>query len=148
MSAIDITLLENLVGYHLKKAYFALVGEMESQLGKLGMAPPEFAILSLVASNPGVTQSKLNAHLYISRSWCSELIEQLLDKKLIQRDPINLKSFGLYITPKGERHLKKSRAVVDDFESRFRHQLTDQEIQQLITLLGKISAPAVTSKSL
>jgi DNA-binding MarR family transcriptional regulator len=137
---IDSSRLENLIGYHLKKAYFCCTSEMEGKLKKLGISLPEFAILTLIESNPGITQSRLHAHLHISRSWCSEMVDQLLEKKLIQRDAINRKSYGLYIGPSGEAKLRKYWLTVSALESTFKARLTETESKLLTSLLKKITA--------
>ena len=109
--------LPSLPGYALRRAANATAAELSGRLGPLGLRQSDVSVLILVAENPGVTASALGRALDIQRANMVPLLNRLEDAGLIERAPIDKKSFALELTPHGHQLLAEARAVVETFEA-------------------------------
>jgi len=139
MAAPQLGFLSDLLGFRLKQATQILLGESEKLLRPLGISPQHFSVLAMVALNPGIIQSRLIDNLYITRSTCSDLIEQLIKKKLIQRTPIDRRSNGLTLTDEGADILQQAKKIVDENAVTATDHMEPEEVKELIRLLTKFS---------
>lgn len=112
--------------------------ESELLLNDFDISPQQFSILALVSSNPSITQARVINNLYISRSTCAELIEQLVQKKFVKRTPLDRRSYALTITRKGDRCLSDATKVVLRKGRESTAHMTRTELEQLIQLLIKL----------
>lgn len=141
MAAVEYGFLANLLGFRLKQANAIVLSDADLRLKFLNITPQHFTILAMISINPGIIQTRLIQHIYISRSTCSELIEQLIQKGLIARNPIDRRSFGLSLTPIGTDVLKKAKSIVLTHSSRTTAHMSNKEISELIKLLAMLSEP-------
>lgn len=139
MINIKDTYLDELTGFWLKQAFFAVMSNSEQHLAPLGMTVPQFTILAMIDLNPGIIQSRLIEHLYIRRSTSSELIEKLVQGDLLARKAIDRRSSGLYLTAKGEALLTQAKAVVQQHDRQATRHLTDAETNTLKRLLARLA---------
>jgi len=109
--------LPALPGYALRRAANATAAELASRLAPLGLRQSDVSVLMLIEANPGVTASALGRALDIQRANMVPLLHRLEDAKLIARQPIDGKSFGLDLTAPGRKQLAEARAVVETFEA-------------------------------
>jgi len=139
--AMEIGFLEQMLGFRLKQAHFLLLKGGEERLADLGITPPGFTILAVLSQNPGQIQSRLVDNLYLTRSTCSELVEQLIQSKLLRREPIDRRSNGLFITKSGEKTLSKARKRIENHTQKMTAHLSPTEIETLVQLLARLSSP-------
>ena len=104
-------------GYALRRAANATAAELAGRLGPLGLRQSDVSALILIAENPGVTASAIGRALDIQRANMVPLLNRLEDARLIERKPIDRKSFGLDLTEHGRATLAEARAVVEAFEA-------------------------------
>ena len=107
--------LPQLPGYALRRAANATAAELASRLAPLGLRQSDVSVLILIAENPGVTASAVGRALDIQRANMVPLLKRL--EGLIDRVPIDGKSFGLDLTRHGRERLAEARAVVEGFEA-------------------------------
>ena len=109
--------LPSFPGYALRRAANATAAELAARLTGLGLRQSDVSVLILIAENPGVTASALGRALDIQRANMVPLLNRLEDAGLIERAPLDGKSFGLDLTPHGRERLGEARAVVEAFEA-------------------------------
>ena len=109
--------LPSFPGYALRRAANATAAELAERLAPLGLRQSDVSVLILIAENPGVTASAVGRALDIQRANMVPLLNRLEDAGLIERAPIDRKSFGLHLTPHGRELLAEARAVVEGFEA-------------------------------
>lgn len=139
MQTVKTGFLGSLIGYHLKAAYFALLGQTEDRLKRLGITPQQFTILAMISINPRIIQTRLIESSYISRSRCSELIEQVIRSGYAIREPIDRRSHGLSLSKDGQRLVENAYAILSECERELSAHMTQDEITTLMTLLQKFS---------
>ncbi|QPS71726.1 MarR family winged helix-turn-helix transcriptional regulator [Lactococcus garvieae] len=105
------------------------------------LAKGQYLYLSRIFENPGINQKQISELLCVDKSTASRAINQLVEKKLIQKveDVNNKKNKLLYVTPYGEevypvifRELQYSTQIA-------LQGLDELEIAQINILLSKVS---------
>jgi DNA-binding MarR family transcriptional regulator len=109
--------LPNFPGYALRRAANATAAELAGRLGEMGLRQSDVSVLILIGENPGVTASAIGRALDIQRANMVPLLNRLEDAALIERRPLDGKSLGLHLSPRGAKHLAEARAVVEAFEA-------------------------------
>jgi DNA-binding MarR family transcriptional regulator len=109
--------LPSFPGYALRRAANATAAELSGRLAGLGLRQADVSVLILVGENPGVTASAIGRRLDIQRANMVPLLNRLEDGGLIERAPIDKKSFGLGLTASGRALLAQARDVVESFEA-------------------------------
>ncbi len=139
MSEVTKGFLEDMTSYCIKHAYHAMIDLAEKKLAELDLKVPQFSILAMVHLNPGITQSQLTDNLYVTRSTASDLIEKLVNRKLILRKPINRKASALVLSKEGEALFAKALGNAEKNQADLSEHLTKSEIKELNRLLLKLA---------
>lgn len=139
MILMDLGFLDQMLGFRLKQAYHFLLKGGEARLSPLGIKPQDFSILAIVSQNPGIIQSRLIENLYITRSTCSEMVEQLIQAGFLKRVPIDRRSNGLFLTDKGESIFAQARNIIKVHTEAMTSHMEPDEIDTLIKLLARFS---------
>jgi DNA-binding MarR family transcriptional regulator len=140
--SLDIGTLAPLVGYHLRRASGAFALDFHEAVAGTGMRQVLFGILSIVAANPGVNQGAVGTSLGIKRANMVSLINELVDKGLIERvvAPEDRRAFSLTLTDAGNAMLKDCVARIQNHEAKMLAGLSVDERATLLKLLGRIEA--------
>jgi DNA-binding MarR family transcriptional regulator len=80
-----VRLLNASVGYMLRRAQLAVSGDFGETLAEIGLRPGQFAVLTVLDHNPGVTQSEVSAALSIQRANFVSIIDNLERRGLAKR---------------------------------------------------------------
>lgn len=138
----EIPLLEEFVGYNLKRAYMIVLADFRRALGDEGLSPRLFSALSLVVQFPNITQSGLARMLGIERSGMVAMIDELEQRGYLARStvPGDRRVQALVPTAAGRSALDEARAAVRAHEATLLSVLSDDEKDTLIGLLKKIRA--------
>lgn len=110
--------LEKLVGYQLRRASAVVMPELVAQFDGLGLRLSEGSVLMLIDQNPGINQSSIGKALDIKRANMAPLIAKLTKHDLVQRRPIDGRSFGLYLSKRGESLAAAVMRFTADHEAR------------------------------
>ena len=68
--------LDELIGYQIRRAQTRLFAHFQSQLEQLRITPGQFGLLILIAENPGITQVALARAVGIERATLGEFIDR------------------------------------------------------------------------
>ena len=134
--------LSGLVGFHLRRASGVFTMDFNRVLEDAGMRQVPFAVLSLIAANPGINQGSVGRILGIQRANMVALISDLEARGLIERkaDELDRRAFVLALAPRGEAMLDECHARIKRHEKRLMADLSKEERAALINLLARIEA--------
>jgi DNA-binding MarR family transcriptional regulator len=139
----DTAFLETLVGYNARRAALSVIGVFLRRMAPFELRPVDFSVLSVIATNPGVTSRQICAALDILPPNLVGMVKTLQQRKLITRrpHPSDRRALGLHLTPGGERLYREARATASELEAEATAALTPDEVQTLIHLLRKVYRP-------
>ncbi|MBT2188276.1 MarR family winged helix-turn-helix transcriptional regulator [Sphingobium nicotianae] len=132
--------LDELVGYHLRRASSAMRMDFAETFAETPMRQVLFGVLSVVSAMPGLSQGKVAEALGIRRANMVALVNELVDLGLIARttDHRDRRAFSLSLTQAGEAMLHEALAQIRRHEDRMLENLTTTERSTLVNLLRKI----------
>jgi DNA-binding MarR family transcriptional regulator len=104
-------------GYALRRAANATAAELASRLARLDLRQSDASALILIGENPSITSSAIGRALDIQRANMVPLLKRLEDAGLIERAPIDGKSWGLNLTAPGRERLAEASDVIVTFEA-------------------------------
>jgi DNA-binding MarR family transcriptional regulator len=142
-SAIEMGLMPDLVGYHLRCAHVAVFQHFNATLGVHDISAPQFGTLLLIEANPGVSQSSVAEALRFDRSTLVQIIDRLEGRDLVTREASaqDRRSHALYLTEAGKALLEQLKALSWEHEQAIAANLTDEERATLIDLLERLHTP-------
>jgi DNA-binding MarR family transcriptional regulator len=130
-------MIEQTVGYQLKRAQHALRIQMDNTLREVGLTTPQYAALSAIESTPGLSGNKLARQCYVTPQTMNLILANLESAALIVRHPHP--EYGrilqAYLTPRGESLLRESHHKIIAIEERMVATFTEDQRLQLIQAL-------------
>lgn len=141
VAGLDYDVLDELVGYSLRRAQVALFMSFHEATRGMQLTPPRFTALVIIGANPGITQSALGEVLGIARSGAMLLADWMAARGLVERRrrPDDGRSWGLHLTRDGERFVARMKRRVSDGDARRAAVLSARERRELLRLLGKLA---------
>jgi DNA-binding MarR family transcriptional regulator len=141
VAGLDYDVLDRLMGYALRRAQVGMFLAFHAATRGQDITPPRFTALVIVGANPGIGQSALGQVLGIARSGAMMLTDWMEDRALAERRrrPNDGRSWGVHLTPRGERLVAamKRRVVAED--RRRAAVLEARERRELLRLLNKLA---------
>lgn len=134
--------LDEIVGYHLRRAWNVVRKDFEQSVESLGVRQVTFAIMSTIGAHPGVRQGDVGKQLDIQRANMVTLVGELVDAGLVERgeDPSDRRAITLRLTGKGEELLRQAREKIAMHEQSILGCLSESERRKLIDTLKTIIA--------
>ena len=108
--------LLELPGYLVRRASMGVLAELNVRLAEFELRHISFALLQLIAANPGIKQTDAGRALEIKRANMVPLIAALEERGLLIRKPIDGRSQGIELTAAGKRLAKKALRSVQAYE--------------------------------
>ena len=138
--AVDIQLLNASVGYMLRRAQLAVFADFGETLAELGLRPAQFAVLTVLDHNPGLTQSEVCTALSIQHANFVSIIDGLEGRGLARRtsSATDRRSKSLSLTLAGRRVLERASELQRVHESRIGQRLGPGGRDQLLRLLERL----------
>jgi len=126
--------LDALLGYRLRRASMAMMGDLLAALQPLGLSAGEASFLILVGANPGCRQSDVGRALEIKRANMTPLAARMKARGLVTDAPIDGRSRSLTLTTDGNALRDRALARIDAADRKMRKALTIDEAQLLAAL--------------
>jgi DNA-binding MarR family transcriptional regulator len=141
--AIDLGLLPELVGFHLRCAQVAVFQHFHRAMGAAEISPPQLGALLLIEANPGISQSAIAEALRFDRSTLVQIADRLESRGLVVREPSasDRRSHALKLTAAGTKLLGRLKELVRAHEAEVGAVLDADERRTLIALLSRLYAP-------
>jgi DNA-binding MarR family transcriptional regulator len=131
-------MLEDSVGYQLKRVQHALRTRMDDVLHEDDLTTPQYSALSVIQELPGLSGNKIASRCFVTPQTMNLILTNLEQRNLIVRRPHP--EFGrvlqTYLTPEGERRILESYRKVKDIEARMISHLTTEQAINLAHELG------------
>jgi len=109
--------LVKLSGYLLRRASTAALAELNERLVPLELRHADVAMLMLIDSSPGITQSHAGRVLDIQRANMVPFVARLEARGVMVRRQVDGRSQALALTGRGRRLLARARRVVAAHEA-------------------------------
>src|SRR5882672_4443418 len=130
---LDYDVLDELLGYRLRRAQVAMFIAFHEATKGLNITPPRFTALVVIGANPGISQTILGNVLGIARSGAMLLTDWFEDRGLVERRhlPSDGRAWGLHLTRKGEQLVERMKPRVLDLDLKKANSLTKTERREL-----------------
>ena len=134
--------LESRVGYELKRVQHDLRLGMDGTLKELGVTTPQYAALSVLAEEPGLSNAALARRSFVTPQTMNQIMVRLEAARLVERHahPEHGRVLQAYLTEEGKRLRQKCAGRVDAIEGLMVSGLSDEERSNLLGLLRRCSA--------
>ena len=110
-------------------------------LEPVGLRPPQFGVLTLIDSHPGLAQKDLVTGSLIDASSMVAVIDELEELGLAERreHPSDRRKRAVHLTPRGRQTLERARAVAIKTAQEVFAPLDEEERETLRMLLRKLA---------
>lgn len=137
---IETGRLEGILGFHLRMASVAVYQDYSAAMSEIGLTQKQFAVMELIAQNPGSSQIDLAAQLSMDRATMMALINRLQDRDLVERrpSPFDRRRQQLLLTEQGHSVLAQSREIIEAHETRFTSLFSDEELDTFVSYLKRV----------
>lgn len=137
--------LSGYLGYALRRAQSVIFADFTHTLVELGLRPAQFAVLVMIDTNPGTSQSSVSMALGIQKANFVAVIADLEKRRLVRRRKSNTdaRRYSLYLTPRGRSLLQHAVELQSRHEARLVEQIGNEGRLQLLGLLDRLSALSV-----
>lgn len=139
---IDYGLLETAVGYRMRRVQVGLLADLNERLSIRNVRSTDFAVLTIIAGNPGLKQSEVAEALGIQRANFVAVMDALENSGFAERrkSDFDRRVQSLHITPAGEAHLAEITAIWRAHEDEVIARLGGVAARdQLLQLLGLLA---------
>jgi len=134
---IDVGVLNDHLGYFIRRLQIWVFQDFIRSLASIDIRPAQYSVLVVVAANPGLSQSDLAATLAIERARLVRLLDKLEKRGLTQRldSRTDRRSHALRLTRRGQKVLRRAKALAAAHESRLSAVLGIEQRKLLIDVL-------------
>jgi DNA-binding MarR family transcriptional regulator len=141
VDGLDYGVLDELLGYAIRRAQVAMFLAFHAATRRQDITPPRFTALVIVGANPGISQTALGNVLGIARSGAMALTDWFEARELIarRRSPNDGRAWGLHLTARGERMVRRMKRNVIALDRRRAAVLSESERRNLLRLLNKLA---------
>jgi len=140
---IDLGILPELIGYHLRRAQLNVFQDFTRAIGAGELTPGQYGALVVIDRNPGLSQTRLGQTLGIDRSTLVAVIDRLEARGLVERAnaPNDRRSYALHASDAGKALLVELTRRVRAHEDYIAGDLGASERAALIASLRRIRRP-------
>jgi DNA-binding MarR family transcriptional regulator len=140
-TVVDLGLLNRSLAFHVRKAQLALQRRGLRSMSAGSVGPAEFGTLVLCEQNPGLAQFQIAAALDIDKASVVAVVDRLEELGWVVRRRSNQdrRRYGLFLTPSGAQQTEVLRQQAEQAESFAQDLFSGAELQQLLTLLGRLA---------
>ncbi len=140
--SINFGPLENWLGFNLRMAQESSFGAFSRGSLEIGERPGLFATLTLIARNPGISQTDLSLASRRDKSSLTPVVEDLVRRGMVTRTRMNgdRRAYCLNLTPAGRKVLTKLTRSARRHEVKLEAIIGRRDRKRLIQILKKIVA--------
>jgi len=129
--------IEQSIGFLLAKAYQRGWATLREEIEQYDLTPPQFALLSFLWQQDGLTQVELSEKGQIDRSTVGGLIDRLERNGLLERrqHPQDRRAYKIYLTERGKSMEETLSACAERSLKHFTAGLNEGELSELRRML-------------
>lgn len=134
--------LAHWVGFNLRMAQEAAFQAFSRRSLEIGESPGRFATLTLIARNPGISQTELSHANGRDKSSLTPVVEELVRRGLVERKRMDSdrRTYRLNVTPAGKKILTTLTRCARRHERNLDHAIGARDRKRFIQILKKIAA--------
>lgn len=139
---IQYGVLDELVGYAVRRAQINIYADFFPSLAPWGVSPQRSSALFVIAHNPGLRMSQLAHIIGVAPSGAAIVVQALEALGYIKRETAadDGRANTLSLSEKGKQVLGEIEAALREHDRRISSRLTDEERQTLLRLLRLLRA--------
>jgi DNA-binding MarR family transcriptional regulator len=144
--AVDLSVnfgpLAHWVGFNLRMAQEAAFQAFSHLSQEIGESPGRFATLTLIARNPGISQTELSLANGRDKSSLTPVVEDLVKRGLVERKRMDSdrRTYRLNLTPSGKKVLTMLTRCARRHERNLDRVIGERDRKRFIQILKKIAA--------
>lgn len=129
--------IEKSIGFLLAKAYQRGWATLREEIEPYDLTPPQFALLSFLWQQDGLTQAELSEKGQVDRSTTGGLIDRLERGGLLERrqHPQDRRAYKIYLTERGKSMEDTLSACAERSLKHFTAGLNEDELNELRRML-------------
>ncbi len=130
------------VGFNLRMAQEAAFQAFSRRSQEIGESPGRFATLTLIARNPGISQTELSQANGRDKSSLTPVVEDLVNRGLVERKRMDSdrRTYRLNLTSAGKKVLTMLTRCARRHERNLDHVIGARDRKRFIQILKKIAA--------
>ena len=134
--------LAHWVGFNLRMAQEAAFQAFSHLSQEIGESPGRFATLTLIARNPGISQTELSLANGRDKSSLTPVVEDLVKRGLVERKRMDndRRTYRLNLTPSGQKVLTMLTRCARRHERNLDRVIGERDRKRFIQILKKIAA--------
>ena len=134
--------LETWVGFNLRMAQEHAFQAFSRRSQEIGESPGRFATLTLIARNPGISQTELSHANGRDKSSLTPVVEELVRRGLVERKRMRAdrRTYRLNVTPAGKRTLVLLTRCARRHERELDSIIGARDRKRFLQILKKIAA--------
>jgi DNA-binding MarR family transcriptional regulator len=134
--------LAHWVGFNLRMAQEAAFQAFSHLSQEIGESPGRFATLTLIARNPGISQTELSLANGRDKSSLTPVVEDLVKRGLVERKRMDSdrRTYRLNLTPSGKKVLIMLTRCARRHERNLDRVIGERDRKRFIQILKKIAA--------
>jgi DNA-binding MarR family transcriptional regulator len=134
--------LAHWVGFNLRMAQEAAFQAFSRRSLEIGESPGRFATLTLIARNPGISQTELSHACGRDKSSVTPVVEDLVRRGLVERKRMDSdrRTYRLNVTPAGKKILTTLTRCARRHERNLDHVIGARDRKRFVQILKKIAA--------
>jgi DNA-binding MarR family transcriptional regulator len=139
---IDFRELDSKIGYLLRCAQMAVYQDFFNAFSGVDIRPIQYAVLTVIESNPGLSQSQVSEALGIKKTNFVSIIDALEGRGLARREPIETdrRFYALVLTEAGKALMQKLHKIAAEHDRRITERVGVAERHRLVAALRSIAA--------
>ena len=141
-STVKLGPLEHWIGFNLRMAQEATFQAFSRRSQEIGENPGRFATLTLIARNPGISQTELSYAAGRDKSSLTPVVEDLVRRGLVSRKRMDRdrRTYSLSLTPEGKKVLTNMTRCARRHERNLDRVIGLRDRKRFLQLLKKIAA--------
>jgi DNA-binding MarR family transcriptional regulator len=130
------------IGFNLRMAQEATFEAFSRRSQAIGESPGRFATLTIIARNPGISQTELSLANGRDKSSLTPVVEDLVRRGLVERKRVHTdrRTYRLNVTPAGKKMLTDLTRCARRHERNLDRIIGPRDRQRFLKLLKKIAA--------
>jgi DNA-binding MarR family transcriptional regulator len=118
------------------------------RFSKFGIGAGQYLFLLNLYENDGITQEELTKKVRLDKATTARAIKKLEDEGYVRRikKESDKRAYRLELTEKAEQIKDDVYSIMNEWESEIRMCFTDEESQELMNLLNKLSKSSLINK--
>jgi DNA-binding MarR family transcriptional regulator len=134
--------LAHWVGFNLRMAQESAFQAFSHLSQEIGESPGRFATLTLIARNPGISQTELSFANGRDKSSLTPVVEDLVKRGLVERKRMDSdrRTYRLNLTPSGKKVLTMLTRCARRHERNLDRVIGERDRKRFIQILKKIAA--------